>query len=138
MLWLIAPGAERGEPTGFILEVTKAEQMGDPLLVSLDRAVHHGRRGAKARTMRVTHDIDPLVGRRLPVAVQQLSNTVHEDLGSTAGDTIEPGCDQSTDDFSYRKLRKPRNVNDFRRGQRVKLERRISFLYSPEEILVPG
>ena len=76
--------------------------------------------------MRVTHDVEPFVGRRLAVAVQQPAHAIDQNLGAAAGNAVEAGRDQPIDDLRHRQLRQPREMNDFRRRQRVQLERRDS------------
>ena len=105
--------------------------------IGLDRAVHHRRRRAQAGAVRVAHHVEPLVGRRLAVAVQQLAHAIDEDLGAAAGNAVEAGVDQPLDDLRHRQLREPRDVDHFGRRQRVQPERRIARLHRPEQILVP-
>ena len=69
----------------------------DALFVGLHRAVHHRRRRAQAGAVRVAHDVEPLVGGRLAVAVQQLAHAVDENLGAAAGDAVEARGDQPLD-----------------------------------------
>ena len=66
----IAPGDERREAARLVLKVAQPEQVLEPLLHRLDRAVHHRRRRAQPGAMRVPHDVEPLVGGRLVVAVE--------------------------------------------------------------------
>ena len=47
--------------------------------------------------MRVAHHVEPFVGRRLAVAVQQLAHAIDEDLGAAAGNAVEAGGDQPLD-----------------------------------------
>ena len=47
VLRLIAPGDERGEAAGLVLQLAQPEQVLEPLLDRLDRAVHHRRRRAQ-------------------------------------------------------------------------------------------
>ena len=126
VLRLIAPGDERGEAAGLVLQRAQPQQMLEALLVGLDRPVHHRRGRAQAGAMRVAHDVEPLVGRRLAVAVQQLADAIDEDLGAAAGHAVEAGRDQALEHLRHRQLRQPREVDDFRRRQRVQLERRDS------------
>ena len=72
--------------------------------------------------MRMAHHVEPLVGGRLAVAVQQLADAIDEDLGAAAGDAVEAGRDQPRDHLGHRQLRHPRDVQHFRRRQRVQLE----------------
>ena len=137
VIGLIAPGDERGEAAGFVLQRAQPQQMLEPLLVGLDRPVHHRRRRAQAGAMRVAHDVEPFVGRRLAVAVQQLAHAIDEDLGAAAGNAVEPGGDQPLDHRRHRQLRQPRQVDDFGRRQRVQLEVGIALLDRAEQIFVP-
>ena len=123
---LIAPGDERGEAAGLVLQLAQPQQMLEALFVGLDRPVHHRRRRAQAGAMGVAHDVEPFVGRRLAVAVQQPADAVDEDLGAAAGNAVEAGGDQPLDHRRHRQLRQARQVNDLRRRQRVQLERRDS------------
>ena len=91
---LIAPGDERGEAAGFVLQRPQPQQVLEAFLVGLDRPVHHRRRRSQARAVRVAHDVEPLVGGRLAVAVQQLAHAVDEDLGAAAGDAVEARGDE--------------------------------------------
>ena len=97
VLRLIAPGDERGEAAGLVLQIAQPEQVLEPLLHRLDRAVHHRRRRAQAGAMRVAHDVEPLVGRRLVVAVEDLADAIDEDLGAAARNAVETGRDQPVD-----------------------------------------
>ena len=97
VLGLVAPGDERGEAAGLVLQRAQPQQVLEPLLVGLDRPVHHRRRRAQPGAVRVAHHVEPLVGRRLAVAVQQLAHAVDEDLGAAAGNAVEPGGDQPVD-----------------------------------------
>ena len=123
---LIAPGDERGEAAGLVLQRAQPQQVLEPLFVGLDRAVHHRRGRAQAGAVRVAHDVEPFVGGRLAVAVQQLADAIDEDLGAAAGNAVEAGGDQPIDHRRHRQLRQPRQVDHFRRRQRVQLERRIA------------
>ena len=87
--------------------------------------------------VRVAHDVEPLVGRRLAVAVEQLAHAIDEDLGAAAGNAVEPGRDEPLDDLRHRQPRQAREVDDFGRRERVQPERRIPFLDGAEQILVP-
>ena len=137
VLRLVAPGDERGEAAGLVLQIAQPHHVLDALLVRLHRPVHHRRRRAQAGTMRLAHDAEPLVGRRLAVAVQQLADAVDEDLGAAAGNAVEAGRDEPFDDCRRRQPIEPRDVQDLRRRQRVQLEVRISRLHRAEQILVP-
>ena len=88
--------------------------------------------------MGVAHHVEPLVGGRLAVAVEHLPHAIHENLGAAARNAVEPGGDEPVDDGRDRQLRQPRQMDDFRRGQRVQLERGIPLLDRTEQILVPG
>ena len=48
VLGLIAPGDERREAAGLVLQRAQPQQVLDPLLVGLHRPVHHRRRRAQA------------------------------------------------------------------------------------------
>ena len=134
---LIAPRDERGEAAGLVLQRAQPQQMLEALLVGLDRPVHHRRGRPQAGPMRVAHDVEPLVGRRLAVAVQLPADPVDENLGAAAGNAVEARRDQPIDDRRHRQLREAREVNDFRRRKRVQLEVGIALLDRAEQILVP-
>ena len=51
--------------------------------------------------MRVTHDVEPFVGRRLAIAMQQAANAVDEYLRAAAGNAVEPRGDKTIDDLGY-------------------------------------
>ena len=138
VIGLIAPGDERGEAAGLVLQRAQPQQVLEPLLVGLDRAVHHRRGGAQPGAMRVAHDVEPFVGRRLAVAVQQLAHAIDQDLGAAAGNAVEAGGDQPLEHRRHRQLRQPREMDHFGRRQRVQLERRIALLDRAEQVLVPG
>ena len=87
--------------------------------------------------MRLTHDVEPFVGRRLAVAMQQPANPIDENLGAAAGNAVEPRGDESIDDLGHADLRQPRQVNHFGRRQRVQLEIWIAILDRAKEIFVP-
>ena len=137
VLGLIAPGDERGEAAGLVLQRAQPQQVLEALLVRLDGAVHHRRRRAQPGAVRVAHHVEPFVGGRLAVAVQQLAHAIDEDLGAAARNAVEPGGDETIDDRRHRQLRQARQVNHLRRRQRVQLERRIALLDRAEQILVP-
>ena len=137
VLGLIAPGDERREAAGLVLQVAQPHHVLDALLVGLHRPVHHRRRRAQAGVVRLAHDVEPLVGRRLAVAVQQLAHAIDEDLRAAAGNAVETGGDQPLDDRPRRNLIEPRDVQDLRRRQRVQLELRIARLHRAKQILVP-
>ena len=65
--------------------------------------------------MRVAHDVEPLVGGRLVVAVEDLAHAIDENLGAAARNAVETGGDQPIDDLRHRQLRQPRDVHHFRR-----------------------
>ena len=137
VLGLIAPRDERGEAAGLVLQRAQPQQVLEALLVGLDRPVHHRRRRPQAGAMRVPHDVEPFVGRRLAVAVQPLADAVDENFGAAAGNAVEAGRHQAIDDRRHRQLREAREVNDFRRRERVQLEGGIALLDRAEQILVP-
>ena len=87
--------------------------------------------------MRLPHHVQPLVGRRLAVAVQQLPHAIHENLGAPARDAVEPCRHQAFDHRWDRKLVEPGDVQDLGRGQRVELEVGIARLDPPKQVLVP-
>ena len=87
--------------------------------------------------MRVPHDVEPLVGGGLAVAVQQLADAIDEDLRAAAGNAVEARGNQPLDDFRHRQLRRARNVQHLRRRQRVQLEIGKPLLHRPEQIFVP-
>ena len=87
--------------------------------------------------MRLAHHVQPLVGRRLRVAVEQLADAVDEDLGAAAGHAAEPGGHQP-----LRARRAPAAVEVCamcrpRAAKRVQLEVRIARLHAAEQVLVP-
>ena len=137
VLGLIAPGDERGEAAGLVLERAQPQQVLEPLLVGLDRPVHHRRGGSQSGAVRVPHHVEPLVGGRLAVAVQQLADAIDEDFSAATRDAVEARGDQPVEHLGDRKLRQPREVDHLRRRQRVQLERRIALLDRAEEIFVP-
>ena len=134
---LIAPRDEGGEAAGFVLQIAQTQQVLDAFFVGLDRAVHHRRGGAQSRPVRVAHHVEPFVGGRLAEAVQQRADAIDQDLGAAARNAVEAGRNQAIDHGGHRQLGQPRQVDDFRRGQRVELERRIALLDRAEQILVP-
>ena len=97
VLGLVAPGDERGEAAGLVLQIAQPHHVLDALLVRLHRPVHHRRRRAQAGAVRLAHDVEPFVGRRLAVAVQQLADAIDEDLGAAAGNAVEAGGNQPLD-----------------------------------------
>ena len=99
VLRLIAPGDERGEAARLVLQLAQPEQVLEPLLDRLDGAVHHRRRRAQPGAVRVAHHVEPLVGGRLAVAVEQLAHAIDEDLGAAAGNAVEARRDQPLDDL---------------------------------------
>jgi hypothetical protein len=44
--------------------------------------------------VRLAHDVQPLVGGRLAVAVEELAHTVDQDFGAAARDAVQPRRDQ--------------------------------------------
>ena len=113
MLGLVAPRDEGGKSTRFVLQRTEAKQMFDAFRIGLDRAVHHGRRGAKTRAMRVPHHIEPFVGGRLPTTMQKPAHTVDQDLSAAARYAVQPGGHQPLDDDRHPQLREAREVDHF-------------------------
>ena len=109
----------------------------DALLDGLDVPVHHRRRRPQPLEVRLAHHVEPLVGGRLAVAVEQLADAIDEDLGAAAGNAVQAGRHQAVDHLRHRQPRHPRQVDHFRRRQRVQLERRIALLDRAEQILVP-
>ena len=105
---------------------SQPEQVLEPLVDRLDRAVHHRRRRPQSGAVRVPHHVEPLVGGRLVVAVQFPANAIDENLGAAARNAVESRGDQPIDDRRHRQLRQPGDVNDLRRRQRVQAERRIA------------
>ncbi len=87
--------------------------------------------------MGMAHDVEPLVGARLAVAVEQLAHAVDENLGAAAGNAVESGGDQPIDHVAHRQSRHAREVDDLGRRQRVQLELGIALLDRAEEIFVP-
>ena len=51
--------------------------------------------------VRLAHDVEPLVGRRLAVAVEQLAHAIDQDLRAAAGNAVEPGRDQPLDHLRH-------------------------------------
>jgi hypothetical protein len=76
----------------------------DALGIGLDGAVHHRCRGAKAGAMSVAHDVEPFVGGRLTVTMEELPDAIHENLGTASRDAVEPRRDQPIDDGRHRQL----------------------------------
>ena len=103
----------------------------------LDRAIHHRRGRAKPRVVRLAHHAQPLVRRRLAVAVQQLPHAVHEDLGASAWNAVEAGGDEPRDDRGHGQLRHARDMQHLGRRQRVQLEVRVACLHGTKQVLVP-
>src|SRR5262245_58970942 len=97
MLRLKAPRDERGEPAGLVLKIPQPQQMLDPLLQRLNGPIHH--RGSRSQTtmMCLAHHVDPLVGRRLAMAVKQLPHAIDENLGPSAWNAVEAGRHKSVD-----------------------------------------
>ena len=139
VLRLIAPGDERGEAAGLVLQrraagtcARAAPRRSRPCPYIIVAVVRSPARCAWRMTS--SHSS----ARRLAVAVQQLAHAVDENLGAAAGNAVEPGRDRAARCTSAtRQLRQPREVNHFRRRQRVQLERRIPLLDGAEQILVP-
>ena len=88
--------------------------------------------------MRIAHHPEPLVRRRLGVAVQDLADAIDEHFGAAAGNAVQARRDEPVDDRGHRQLRKPRDVQDFRWRERVQLEAGIAALHRAEQILVPA
>ena len=105
VIGLIAPRDERGEAAGLVLQRPQAQQMLETFFVGLDRAVHHRRGRAQPGAVRVAHDVEPLIGGRLAVAVQQAPHAVDQNLGAAAGNAVETGGDQSIDHLWNGQLR---------------------------------
>ena len=53
--------------------------------------------------MRVPHHVEPFIGCRLAVAVQQLANAIDENLRAAAGNAVEAGGDQAIEDLGHRR-----------------------------------
>ena len=87
--------------------------------------------------MRMPHHVEPLVGGRLADAVQQRAHAVDQDFRAAAGHAVEAGGNQPLEHLRHRQLRETGQVDDFRRRQRVQLERGIALLDRAEQILVP-
>ena len=122
VIGLIAPGDKRREATGFVLQRAQPQHVLDPLFVGFHRPVHHRRGGAQPSPVRVAHDVEPLVSRRLAVAVQQLADAVDQDFGAAAGDTVHARGNQSIEHRGHRQLREAREMDHFGRRQRVQFE----------------
>ena len=137
VLRLVAPGDERREPARLVLQIAQPEHVLQPLLERLDRAVHHRRRRPQPGAVGVAHDVEPLVGGGLAVAVEQLAHAVDQDLGAAAGNAVEAGGDEALDHVRHRQARQPREVHDLRRRERVQPERRVALLDGAEQVLVP-
>ena len=137
MIGLIAPRDERGEAAGLVLKRAQSQQMLDALFVGLHRAVHHRRGRAKAGPVRVPHDVEPLVGGGLAVAVQQRAHAIDENFRAAARHAVEARGNQPIEHLRHRQLRQTRQVDDFGRRQRMQLERRVALLDRAEQILVP-
>ena len=97
--------------------------MFQPLLDGFDRAVHHRRGRAKPGTMCMAHDAEPFVRGGLAVAVEKFPDPIDQDLGATARDAVEATRDQPLDHLGNGKARQTREVEDFRRRERVETER---------------
>ena len=87
--------------------------------------------------MHRAHHGQPLVARRLAIAVQQSTHPVHEDLGAATGHAVETGPCEPVDHDRHRLLRQPRQVEQFRRRQSVQLEVWITRLDRAKEVLIP-
>ena len=137
VIGLKAPGDERGEAAGLVLQLAQAQQVLQAFFERFDGAIHHRGGRAKARMVRLAHHTQPLVCRRLSVAVQQLPHAVDEDLGASTGNAVEAGGDEPRDDRRHRQLRHARDVQHLGRRQRVQLEVRIPCLHGTKQVLVP-
>ena len=98
---LKAPGDERGEPAGLVLQLAQPHQVLDALVQCLDRPIHHRRGRAQPAMVRVAHHVQPFIGSGFAVAVQEPANAIDEDLRSPAGNAVEAGGNQPIDDFGH-------------------------------------
>src|SRR5262249_56656721 len=62
---------------------------------------------------------------------------IAENCSAAAGQGVEAGRDQTMEALADGKLREPRQVDHFRRRERVQLERRIPLFDGAKQILVP-
>src|SRR5206468_1266466 len=76
-------------------------------------------------------------GRGLAVAVKQVAHAIDENFRAAAGNAVEAGGNQTLNDVRNGKLRQARQVDHFRRRQRVQFEIRIAGLDGAKQILVP-
>ena len=137
VLGLVAPGDERREPAGLVLQLAQPEQVLEPLLERLDRAVHHRRRRAQAGVMRVAHHVRAI---RRPSPCRSSAAACGRDRRGSR--RRRPECcrargDQPRDHLGHRQLRQARDVDDLRRRQRVQLEGGVPRLDGAEQVFVP-
>src|SRR5207249_11681045 len=69
--------------------------------------------------------------------MQELADSIDQDLGPPTGHAIEPGVYQPPEHLGNRQLREPRQVDHLGRRQRVELECGIPLLDCAEQIFVP-
>ena len=91
---LKAPRDERGEASGFFLQVVDLLEVVDAVFVILADAKHHGRGSAHADLVGCPVDVDPVVGQALE-AGDFVADFVVENFGAATGDGIESGIAQA-------------------------------------------
>ena len=122
------------KPTRLVLELADPPHVLDPLLESLDVAVHHRRGRRHAEPVCLAHHLEPLVGRRL-LRRDDRAHAIDEDLRTTARERVQAGIAQPCERLRDGELRPPGDVLHLRRRQRVEMDL-VARLDRPEEILV--
>ncbi len=96
--------------------------------------VHHRRGRRHAESVRLAHDVEPLVRGRL-LGSDDPADTIDEYLGATTGNGVEPCVAQARQRLRHGQLRAARDVLDLRRRERVQMDL-VARLDRAEEILV--
>ena len=130
-------GAEaRRTGWAFVLQGAQRQQVINAFLVRFNMAVYHRGRRAHAQMMGLPHHIQPLpcswLGRR-----QEAADAVAEDFCAGAGKRIESGGTQAHEDIVIRQPADAGDVRNFRRPQRIELQRRLRRFQPAEQRLVP-
>ena len=122
------------KPPRLVLHLAHAAHVLDALLERLDVAVHHRRGRRHAESVRVAHDVEPLVRVRL-LRRDDVAHAVDEDLAAAAGQRVEPRVAQTRERLPDGQLRPARDVLHLGRGEAVEVDR-VAALDRAEQVLV--
>ncbi len=96
--------------------------------------VHHGRRGAHAEAVRLAHDVEPLLRRRLRVGEDLLADALGKDFGAAPRDRLQAGRLEARQHVAEAHPLLPGDELDLRRREAVAVDRRVVLFQEGDEV----